>query len=332
MNYLRIIFFGSGGFSTGVFFTACGPRLEPEVTAISVRFEVVDSLVVDYLGDSTIAVYGMQGYYLYDLRFNLKEKNPFSFQVFTNSVGGAHGIRQMEDFLFTNRYPDELSAGFFEKPDYLASFPFLTRYDWRNDEIRAQQYIPSESKLIQRLGKYRETAPHTILHDGELLLLFYYSPEIYQYSLPSLELLGNIALQPGAAYSQVEPVRDMGSNFEQFFADLAGSSYFHFSKVGSLLLTGYKAGVPQIEVDALPRDRVGGPTFMELVEKYKKNHYQLVLEGEIVWDGPLDVEFLHSGRRLYAHRHLARMQPNEELDYVVLYFYEVLVDPANTPL
>lgn len=390
MNYQRILFFGIGCITIGIWFTACGSRLERGVTDFSVHFEVVDSLVVAYLGelslltekpdgseflmydfrastyvrvakdgsiqhakkfakddkdshgdvmvsvgyfgDSTIAVFGMQGYYLYDLRFNLIEKKPFPFQVFTNSVGGAHGILQMGDFLFTNRYPDDLSGGFFEKPDYLASFPFLTLYDWRNDEISAQQYIPSESKLIQRPGKYREPAPHAVMHEGELLLLFFYSPEIYRYSLPSLEPLGSIALQPDAAYSQVKPVSDMGSSFEQFFTDLAGSSYFHFSRVGPFLLTGYKAGVPQTEVDALPRDRVGDPKFMELVEKYKKNHYQLVLDGEKVWEGPLDVEFRHSGRRLYAYRNLERMQPEEEQDYVVLYFYEVSLDPVDTPL
>ncbi|MCC5939673.1 MAG: hypothetical protein JJU34_20500 [Lunatimonas sp.] len=388
MNYSRVLFLGIGSLVLWMGLSSCSSDVARETTDFSVRFDVVDSLVIDYLGeltllnersdgsefllydfrastyvrvsedgtihftkklekdgkdnhgdvmvtagyfgDSTIAVFGMQGYYLYDLRFNLKEKKSFPFQVYTNSVGGAHGIRQIGDFLFTSRYPEDLSADFFEKPDYLAEFPYLTLYDWRNDEIRSEQYIPVESKMIQRPGKYREPAPHALLQDEELLLLFYYSPEIYRYSLPSLELLGSMDLQPSTAYSQVVAVSDMGRPFEQFFSDLAGSSYFHFSKVGSFLLAGYKAGVPQTEVDALPRDRVGGPKFMELVEKYKKNHYQLVLDGKKVWEGPLEVEFRHSGQRLYAHRNLKHRQQEEELDYVVLYFYDISLEPSSS--
>jgi hypothetical protein len=276
-----------------------------------------------YTDDDDLLLVGMNGIYRYDMSFNLKAKIRFPVSIMTNSVGGTNSCLLVEDKLFVNFSPINPSSDFFQQKDYLANYPFLSVFDLVSSEIIQQAYIPSDSRIIREPGQYRETAPHALIYNNDLYLLFPNSPEIYHFSYPALELIGKIDLNPGAEYVQVEPVHGVENSVERFFADLSGSSFIHFSVSGEYFLTGYLGAVPKEKVDALPRNVIGGKEFMDLSNAYKKPFYQVFSDESKVWEGELDINFKYKGGRLFASRNLNLPKIETELDYVAFYFYEI---------
>lgn len=262
--------------------------------------------------------------YWYDLEFRLTESRKSPFGIFTNTYGSAGHVNLLSDgVLFTNIYPDNPSQEFFEQEDFLSQFPFLTVYDLEQDKILTSQYFPGSSQMIKNPGEYREAGPFSIRDGASLYLLFSYSPEIYRYSFPALELLDTIPLTPGATYVQIDPASPKAEAFDRFFKELGASSYVNLYQSNGYLMTAYKGAAPQEKVDALPRNIVGGEEFSALAKEYKIPYYQVIKDKRKVWEGHLDIDFRYRGGSLFARRNLQRPRVEEELDYLAFYFYEI---------
>ncbi|AKP50158.1 hypothetical protein CA2015_0695 [Cyclobacterium amurskyense] len=275
-----------------------------------------------YYADDKLLIFPYSGgIYTYDFQFNLLSKET-PFNIFTNALGSGIATLLVDNKLFANKYPEKASVDLYAHEDYLARHPFLTTYDLDKKKVIAEQYLPKESQIIQHPGKYSEPAPHSIMMEDELYLLFSNSPEIYKYSFPELKLLGKVALNPSDKYVQVKPfpVEALGNGV---FNKLAGSEYFHFSSSNGYLLTGYLGAAPQDKVDALPQDLLGGEDFMALVKEYKIPYYQIRKGGKILWEGQNDTRFKFKGGHLFADRNIIQPKVEEEKDHVVYYFYEI---------
>jgi hypothetical protein len=278
----------------------------------------------NYYEEDKILIFSYpNGVYTYDLEFNLLNKENLAFNINTNSIGSGLASYLVGDKLFTNRRPENQSEGFFSQDDYLARFPFLTVYDLEKKKIISEQYIPKETQLILHPGKYRETAPHSIILGDVIYLLFYYSPEIYRFSFPDLAYLGKLDLDPSEKYVQVKPGKVGDAGFEQFINELAGSEFIHFSASNEYLITGYRGAAPQDKVDALPKNIVGGKPFNDLVKEYKIPYYQIIKGVEKLWEGHIDVRFGFKGGYLFAKRDIHQPVVEVEKDYVVFYFYKI---------
>jgi hypothetical protein len=211
-----------------------------------------------YMGEEKIVVFTYNEAYVYDNELNLIKGLALPFYLETNTVGGGHVNLLLGKILFTNSVAVDISNDFLKEENYLAAYPFLTVYDMERDEVIRRAHIPSESQLIKNPGEYRETAPLSLIHEGNLYLLFAYSPEIYKYSLPELELLETIDLSPGKNYVQAEPMPRKGDGIGKFFSELASSNYICLYESNDYLITSFLGAAPKVEVDALPKDVVGG--------------------------------------------------------------------------
>lgn len=277
----------------------------------------------NFFGQDKVLIVTYTGIYTYDLEFNLIEKEETPLNIYTNTVNDSHANLLSNNKIFTSRLPSKLSEDFFSQEDHLSSFPFLSVYDIDEKDFIAEQFIPKETQMIKRPGKYRETAPHSILIGKELFLLYFYSPEIYKFNFPDLSFIEKIALNPSEKYVQINPSPAAGVGFGTFFNELAGSEIFHFSSSNNYFLTGYKGAAPQEKVDALPKNRVGGEPFMKLVEEYKIPYYQIIKDDKKLWEGHIDVQFKYKGGHLFADRDIHQPVMEEEKDYVSFYFYKI---------
>jgi len=277
-----------------------------------------------FFGSDKLLFITYTGIYVYDLDFNLTEKEESPFKVYTNTISGSHVNLLRGNKLFTNRLPEKPSEDFFNQKDHLSKFPFLTVYDIEEKEIIAEQYIPKETRMIKFPGKYREIAPHSIVIEDVLYLLYFNSPEIYRFTFPDLSYIGKITLNPSEDYVQVNPSPEEDSGFGAFFNELAGSEYVHFSVSNGFFLTGYRGAAPQDKVDALPKNIVGGELFMALEKEYKIPYYQIIKGDEKLWEGHVDVQFKYKGGHLFADRNIHQPIVEEEKDYVAFYFYKIV--------
>ncbi|MFO7823166.1 MAG: hypothetical protein R6V72_04450 [Cyclobacterium sp.] len=283
-----------------------------------------------YHGYNEVLILTHQGFYSYDLSLNLIDSKDSPFAVFTNTAIGGHANLITDGALFTNIYPDNFSREMFEQEDFLSQFPFLTVYDLEQEKILARQYIPASCQMIKNKGEYRETAPFSIRDGDTIYLLFSYSPEIYQYSFPELELQDTIHLEPGDVYVQIDPASPKAEAFDRFFNELAASSYVGLYQSNGFLMTAYHGAAPREKVDALPKNVVGGPEFSALRKQYKIPYYQLIKDGKKLWEGHLDVDFRYKGGRLFAYRNMHLPKVEEESDHVVFYFYEIEHEGRDT--
>lgn len=274
-----------------------------------------------YQGNDEVHIITYNRFYRYDLTLTLINSKDSPFAVLTNTSGG-HANMLSDGILFTNIYPDNPSEELYEQEDFLAHFPFLTVYDMEQEKILASQYIPASSQMIKNPGEYRETAPFSIREGNTIFLLFSYSPEIYQYSFPELELQHKIDLNPGENYVQIMPASPKAEPFDQFVKELGASNFVNLYRSNGYLMTTYLGAAPKEKVDALPRNILGGE-FSALHKQYKIPYYQVVKDGKKLWEAHLDIDFRYKGGRLFAYRNMHLPKVEEELDYVAFYFYEI---------
>ncbi|WP_154858157.1 hypothetical protein [Cyclobacterium xiamenense] len=276
-----------------------------------------------YHGSEEVIILTNKKLFRYDLNLQLIQSGELPFSFFTNTVYGGHVNDLSGGILFTNSFPQYPSGEVLEQEDFLTQLPFLTVYDLEQDTILSRQYIPASSQMLKNPGQYREMAPFSIRNDATIYLLFSYSPEIYRYTFPELELQDTIQLSPGDAYVQIDPASPKAEPFDRFFKELGASSFVHLSRSNGYLMAAYQGAAPQEEVDALPRNVVGGEAFSALQKEYKIPYYQIVKEGRKVWEVHLDIDFRYKGGRLFADRNLHLPRVETELDQVFFYFYEI---------
>lgn len=276
-----------------------------------------------YLPSGEIVVFTFEKMYRYDGELRLLNSSELPFSFFTNTVFGGHINLVHKGMLFTNVLPEDVNQEFFKKQDFLASHPFLTIFDLEKEEILTQTHIPSEAAIIRHPGKYRETAPFSLIHEDHLYLLFPNSPEIYKYKFPELELLEWIDLSPEKEYVQTEPTPINGESFGVFFDGLASSDFTNLYASNGYFMTSYNGAAPKDEVDALPRNVVGDERYKRLEKTYKIPYYQIIKDGEKIWEDHLDIDFRYKQGQLYARRNLHLPKVDEELDYLTFYFYEI---------
>ncbi|MBT0811217.1 hypothetical protein KIH41_07985 [Litoribacter ruber] len=270
-------------------------------------------------GDLLIETFG--GLFVYDSALTLKEKRKLPYELATGIIGGSRVTLPIADYLYAFSVGTD-DRDRLQDASSLHTYPFLTAYDLASDQVTAREPMPEKSQMVQNPGVYRSMDPIPLYRDGLLHLMFMYSPEIYVYDFPSLKLKEVLNLNPEPTYRQLAPVKN-NESFDRFFSELASSHYTGFAHSNGYLLTSYMAAAPQEEVDALPKDVVGGPDYLVVRDKYKNPYYQVFSEKEKVWEGKWDVDLKMHKDVIYS-THQPGVDPQvQERDEVVFYFYEL---------
>lgn len=281
-------------------------------------------LSIDYLADGRLLFVGMNHFYWYDSELNLLEKKeiPFNIKSVYFSPGHANLVRGQN--LFTHALNKGVDDDSREKEDFLANFPFLTVYDFVEEKIISQDYIPKSAQMIKAPGKYMDSAPFSVLLGDDLYLLFQNSPEIYRYSFPTLNLIETIPLAPdNSSYAQIKPVPFKNYQSMSSYSMLTeNSAYFGLGASNGFLLAGYHGALPS-DVVEIYNSTTSDQEKKEIRETYKIPYYQVVKEGEKLWEGHLDVQFQFQNGSIYASRNVNLPRVEKELDYVPFYFYEI---------
>lgn len=279
---------------------------------------------IDYLANGQLLFVGMNHFYWYDSELNLLEKKEIPFLIKSVYFSPGHANLVHGQNLFTHAVDKDLDDDTREKEDFLANFPFLTVYDFSEEKIISQDYIPKTVQMIKAPGKYMDSAPFSVLLDDDLYLLFQNSPEIYRYSFPTLDLIETIPLAPdNSSYAQIKPVPVKNYQSMSSYGMLTeNSAYFGLGASNGFLLAGYYGALPT-DVVEIYNSTASDQEKKEMRETYKIPYYQLVKEGEKLWEDHLDIQFQFQNGRIYASRNVNLPRVEKELDYVPFYFYEV---------
>lgn len=169
-----------------------------------------------------------------------------------------------------------------------------------------------------------DSAPFSVLLGDDLYLLFQNSPEIYRFSFPTLNLIETIPLAPdNSSYAQIKPVPVKNYQSMSSYSMLTeNSAYFGLGASNGFLLAGYHGALPS-DVVEIYNSTTSGQEKKEIRKTYKIPYYQVVKEGEKLWEGHLDVQFQFQNGSIYASRNVNLPRVEKELDYVPFYFYEI---------
>lgn len=278
----------------------------------------------DYSGDDEILITTHSGVFIYDLDFILKEEKPIDFSLVTRSIGGSNAAEVYKDYLYTFSVQHEDGEKLFNNSEeFSIAYPFLTVRDINSLDIIKSEYIPAQSLMAITPGQYHSLDPIVRFSGDEIFALFPNSPELYVYDLPTLEVKSFMSLSPGEPFKQIQPV-NKDINFDGFFKSLASSQYNNYAFSNGYLLTQYEGAAPQDEVDALPKDVVGGDEFEALVKKYKeKQFYQIFKGGEKLWEGSWNINLMSVRDIIYSNAKPGEDPDSVEKDVQTIYFYEL---------
>ena len=277
----------------------------------------------DYSGEDEILITTHAGVFIYDLDFILKEEKPIDFSLVTRTMGGSNAAEVYKDYLYTFSVQNDEEEKLFNSDEYSTAYPFLTIRDLNSLEIIKSGYIPEQSLMATNPGEFLSLDPIVRFTEGEIFALFPNSPELYVYDLPTLELKSFIDLGPDDHFKKIKPL-NKDINFDGFFKSLASSQYTNYAFSNGYLITQYEGAAPQDEVDALPKDIVGGTEFEALVKKYKeKQFYQIFKGGEKLWEGSWDVNLMSVRNLLYSNAKPGEDPDAVEKDMQTFYFYEL---------
>lgn len=277
----------------------------------------------DYSGENEIFITTHAGAFIYDLDFNLKEEKPIDFSLVTRRIGGSNAADVIGDYLYTFSVENEEGEKVYSSEEFSTSFPFMTVRDLHSIEIIKSEYIPTQSQMAITPGQYLNLDPIVRFSGDEFFALFPNSPELYVYDFPSLELKSFISMNPGDDFKQIEPINE-NINFDGFFKSLASSQYTNYAFSNGYLLTQYEGAAPKDEVDALPKDVVGGSEYNSLVKKYKEKQFYQIFKGEEkLWEGSWDVNLWLVRDLLYSNAKPGEDPDAVEKDFQTIYFYEL---------
>ncbi|HSI74920.1 MAG TPA: hypothetical protein VK957_03460 [Lunatimonas sp.] len=278
---------------------------------------------IDYLANGQLLFVGMNHFYWYDSELNLLDKKEIPFNIKSVYFSPGHANLVHGHNIFTHAVNKDLDDDTREKEDFLANFPFLTVYDFAEEKIISQDFIPKSAQMIKAPGKYMDSAPFSVLLNQDLYLLFQNSPEIYRFSFPKLNLIETIPLAPdNSFYAQIKPVPVKNYQSMSSYGMLTeNSAFFGIGITNGLLLAGYHGALPTDVVEIY--NSASDQEKKQIRETYKIPYYQVVKEGEKVWEGHLDIQFQFQNGRIYADRNVNLPRAELELDYVPFYFYEI---------
>lgn len=276
-----------------------------------------------YGAGDELLIQTITGTYVYDPDFVLKEKWENKYELVTRTVGGSPGFDTNGEILYTFSIEQNDRPEIIKKEEYSIAYPFITLRDLETYEIIQSEYIPKESQLAKNPGLFAKLDPLVQFGKNKLYLLFPNSPELYEYQLPELTLVDRWDLNPANNFKLIEPA-ELGSN-QEFFKSLAAGDYINFAFSNGYLLTSYYPAAPKDEVEALPKNAIGGKEFMELVDEHKSiPTYQIFKEKEKLWEGDFDIK-LNVIRDLIFASYLPGEDPEAvEKDVQTIYFYELM--------
>lgn len=278
----------------------------------------------DYFGDDKILIITNPSSFVYDLDFNLIEEKKIDFGLVTRRIGGSNAAEVYKDYLYTFSAELESMEDLYKSENFSLGYPFITLRNLETYEVLSSDSIPKSSQMAVTPGKYIALDPFVKMNGNEMFALFPNSPELYIYDLPSLSLKEYLSLDPGENYKQIQPMTEE-RNFDGFFKALASSQYIDFTFSNGYLLTQYEGAAPQDEVDALPKNIVGGEEFNALVEKYKdKKYYQIFKDDQKLWEGTWPITLESKKGFLYSVNAKMGEDPDAiERDVQTFYFYEL---------
>ncbi|WP_339878147.1 hypothetical protein [uncultured Algoriphagus sp.] len=280
-------------------------------------------ITANYKGENEIIIITHAGAFIYDLDFNLLEEKKIQFDLVTRRIGGSRAALTHKDFFYTFSLEKSAAPEVLKSKDFSNSYSFMSVRDLNTLEILRSDLIPAESQMAISPGKYNNLDPIVKIVNDEMFVLFPNSPEMYVYTFPGLILQRSWALNPGDSYRQILPTRD-DTSFEGFLNALASSEYTDFAFSNDYLLTQFVGFAPQQEVDKLPREFIGGPEFMGLVNKYKsKYNYQIFKGEEKLWQGAWDVNLGSVRDVLYSNAKPGEDPEAIEKEVQTIYFYEL---------
>jgi|GEM_PF-774117 len=278
----------------------------------------------DYFGDDKILIFTNPSSFIYDLDFNLIEEKKIDFGLVTRRIGGSNAAEVYKDYLYTFSVELESMEDLFKSENFSVGYPFIRLRNLETFEVLSSDSIPKSSQMAITPGKYIALDPLVRFVGDKMYALFPNSPELYIYDLPSLSLNQYLSLDPGENYKQIQPMTEE-RNFDGFFKALASSQYVDFIFSNGYLLTQYEGAAPQDEVDALPKNIVGGEEFNALEEKYKdKRYYQIFKGDQKLWEGTWPITLESKKGFLYSVNAKMGEDPDAiERDVQTFYFYEL---------
>jgi hypothetical protein len=275
-----------------------------------------------YGAQNEIIVHTITGTYFYEPDFNLIRKVENDFELVTRTVGGSRSFDTFEGVLYTFSMEEKDRPDLINAENYSIQYPFTTLRDINTLKPFKTEFIPKESSLAQNPGYYTLLDPYVQFQNGELLMIFPNSPELYIYEFPSLNLKDIWELDPENNFKLTQPTYP--SDPAGFIKSFGGDEYSGFVFSNGYLLTKYKEALPSDELQKITPENISSEATGEILGKYRSNfNYQIFKEGDMLWEGKWDVN-LSINRDLIFASYKPGEDPNaSEKDVQTFYFYEL---------
>jgi hypothetical protein len=276
-----------------------------------------------FYGKDQILIQAKSGVFSYDLNFNLIAKRPTTYSLETRHVDGSRSFNVFGSYIYTFSIEEKDQESVYPNEEFSKAYPFFTIRDAGSLAVVSSIFVPEGSSLFKNPGFYNNLDPIVQVEVNSIFVLYPNSPELYIYDLPSLGLRKSIDLVPNEAFKVAKPYR-LKENLRGFFNSLAASEYQYFAFSNGYLLTMYDAAAPQEEVDALPKDQVGGEEFMALLKKHKFTYtYQIFKEEKKIWEGDWDISLKVVRDVIFSFSKIGEDPDAQEKDFQTVYFYEL---------
>lgn len=276
-----------------------------------------------YGGNNEIVIQTMTATFIYDLDFQLKNKETSDFSLVLPRVGGSRGFETYGDYIYTFSIDEnDRSPELMQAKNFSNAYPFITLRDSQTLTIVKSDSVPSTSYVAQHPGQYLDLDPIVKFSTEEMFVLFPNSPEMYVYDFPSLKLKDQWDLNPENTYRQMEPSSPGGEI--DVYRSLSAGRYQNFAFSNDYLLTAYQGAVPQDEVAELANYPSDGDEYKAIVKKYRSMpHYQLFEGKGKIWEGQWDIKLSMVRDVIFAFSKPGEDPNAFEKDIQTIYFYEL---------
>ncbi len=275
-----------------------------------------------YGKENEIIVQTITGTYVYAPDFTLLRKVDNDYELVTRTIGGSRSFDTFNDVLYTFSIENEDRDKFIKSEKYSIEYPFITLRDINTFKPLKTEYIPKESEIAKNPGYYTQLDPFVKFQNGELLMIYPNSPELYVYDIPSLELKDIWELDPGNNFRLTEPT--FPSDPAGFIKSFGGQEYGGFTFSNGYLLTKYKDALSPEELQKITPENISSEATSEILDKYRSDfNYQIFKEKEKLWEGRWDIKLSIMRDLIFASYKPGEDPMAVEKDVQTFYFYEL---------
>jgi hypothetical protein len=267
-------------------------------------------------------IFQATAYFVYDLELNLLERVELPYFTVMAPIGPFTNNTIIGDYLVYYGNTAEATNSLVPPAD-----PVVV-WDLKQKRLHGTITTPADIPQVWSLQGYSARPVKFSGYADQLAIVYPYHPMVYFVDLEQLAITSSQAL-PGDHWKDNTIIqRSFEDQMEAMFDNLTYYSFTFLHWDGDMLLSIYESGLPRLEVDALPRNVIGG--WFNLEMEHRKPRMLALYQGQKVSeiDYPFGIPRWANGYRISTFPIEEEYKAIEE-DFIRFYFYKPVLKPID---